>query len=156
MVPAHECFKSGESSGLQSNNRLVVNSEFLVFDRLSQIAFELQPRNRARVHSLVKQFVARLAIFLGAIHRDVCVAQNVVRPIVTARAECDADTRRSECRILVEHEGLAQFVLNSLCDSDGISRISHSAQKNCKLVAAETCKRVYRTKCAFETLRKSH
>src|SRR6185369_11817213 len=151
MVPAHECFKSGESSGLQSNNRLVVNSEFLVFDRLSQIAFELQTRNRARVHALVKQFVTRLAIFFGAIHRDVCVAQNVVCPIVTTRAECDADTRRSECRILVEYEWLAQLVLNSLCDSNSISRVSHSAQKNRKLVAAEACERVDRTQCAFET-----
>src|SRR5690349_9257203 len=156
MVPAHECFEAGKTSGRQSNNRLIVDGEFLVFDRLSQIAFELQARNRARVHSLVKQFITRLAIFLGAIHRDVCVTQNVVRPIVTTRAECDADTRRSECRILVEHEWLAQLVLNSLRDSDGISRVSHSAQKNRKLIAAEACKRVDRTQCAFETLSKSH
>jgi hypothetical protein len=43
-----------------------------------------------------------------------------------------------------------------LCDSDGISRVSHSAQKNRKLVAAEACERVDRTQCAFETFCKSH
>src|ERR1041384_2128544 len=97
MVPTYESFEAGETSCRQSNNRLVVNGEFLVFDRLSQVAFELQTRNRARMHALVKQFIALLAILLRAIHCNVCVAQNVVGPIVTARAECDADTRRSEC-----------------------------------------------------------
>src|ERR1043165_7366802 len=156
MVPAHEGFEAGETSRRQSHNRLVVNSEFLVFDRLSQIAFELQPRNGARMHPAVKQFVTRLAILLRAIHRDVSVTQNVVGPIVTTRAERDTDTCRSECRVLVEHKWLAQFVLNPLCDSDGVSCVSHAAQKDGKLVATETCERVDRTQCAFETLGKSH
>src|SRR6185295_9548184 len=150
MVPAHECFEAGETSGRQSNDRLVVDSELLVFDCLSQIAFELQSRNGARMHPAVKQFVTRLAIFLGAIHRDVGVTQNVVGPIVTARAECDADTRRSERRVLVEYEWLAELILNSLCDSDGISGVSHSVQKNRKLVAAETRECVDRTQCSFK------
>src|SRR5678815_173790 len=82
MVPAHECFEAGETSGCERNDRLIVNSELFLFDRLSQIAFELQTRNRPRMHSLVKQFVTRLAIFLGSIHRDFRIAENVVGSII--------------------------------------------------------------------------
>src|SRR5689334_16396478 len=96
MIPAHERFETSETPSLERNDRLVVNTELLVLDGLAQIAFELQPRNGARVHTVVEQFITRLTVFLRAIHRDVRVAQNVFGTIVATRAERDTDTRRRE------------------------------------------------------------
>ena len=74
--------------------------------------------------------------------------------IVATRAQRDADTRRCERGVLVEHERLAQFVLNSLRDAHCVSRVSHAAQKNRKLIATETRERVDRTQGALETFGK--
>src|SRR5215218_7416045 len=145
MVPAHECFETREASRLERNDWLVVNTEFLVFDRLSQIAFELQSRNGARVHAVVEQFVTRFAVFLRAIHRDVRVAQNVFRTIVTTRAERDADARRGEGGVLIENERLAELVLNSLCDSHRVSSVNHAGYEDCELITTEARERIDRT-----------
>src|SRR5215218_1509315 len=150
MVPAHECFETREASRLERNDWLVVNTEFLVFDRLAQIAFELQSQNRARVHAVIEYFVTRLSILFRTIHRDVGVAQNVVGTIVATRAERDADTRCGESRVLIEHERLAELLLNSLRNAHGVSRVSHTAQQDRKLIATETRERVDWTQCSFE------
>ena len=82
MVPANQRFKAGELSGSQHHDRLVVNAELFPLERASQIVFHLEQIHRVRVHAFVKDFIARLALGLRAIHRRVGIAQHIFGMIV--------------------------------------------------------------------------
>src|SRR5215204_1019974 len=57
MIPPNEGFETCQTSGCERDYRLVINAEFLLFDSLSQVAFQLQPRNCASVHAVIENFV---------------------------------------------------------------------------------------------------
>ncbi len=156
MIPTHEGFEARQPARLQTNNRLVIDTEFFLLDRLAQVAFQLQTRHSARVHVVIEEFVTSFAVFLRAIHRDVRVAQDIVGAVVTTRAQRDPNTRGRKCGILVEHKRLAQFVLNSSRDAHCVSRILYPAQENRELIATEARERINRPQRSFESFCKSN
>src|SRR3712207_8059277 len=55
------------------DDRLVVDAELLAVERLAQRDLERQPLDDARPQRVVEHDVARAAVVLGAVHRDVGV-----------------------------------------------------------------------------------
>src|SRR5678816_80574 len=134
MVPANERFKPRQSSSFQGDDRLVMNCELVVFHGLTKVALQLQTRHSSRVHSLVKHFIACLAVFFGSIHCDVCIAKNVFRTIVGTRAERNADAGRGKRRVSIKNKRNTEFSLYSFGDAYCISRVNNPTKQNGKLI----------------------
>ena len=96
MLPAHERLISDDALRPKFDQRLVVEYEFLPFDRAAEIHQRVQRADRARVHRFVEERVAHASLVLRAVHRRVGVAKHVFGRVVRPVDERDADARRRE------------------------------------------------------------
>ena len=77
---------------LQLDDRLVVDAELLALERAPELRFEREPLDRRRMHRRIERLVLAAALRLGAVHRGVGVAQQVVGAAVLRRCR-----RRCPC-----------------------------------------------------------
>ena len=73
MVPAQQGFHTDHLAGAHVDERLVVELELLLLDRLAQSGFQGVPLYRARVHLGREELVVVAAFLFGVIHRRVGV-----------------------------------------------------------------------------------
>ena len=89
--PAHERLETADLGRFQIHDRLEVHRQLVAFDAAAELGFEREPLQRRGVHDRVEQLIPAAAGGLGAIHRDVGVAQDVVDHGVLPLAHDDAD-----------------------------------------------------------------
>ena len=63
---------------------------------MPQVRFDLQPLERARLHARIEHCVTCPAIGLGAVQREVCIAQHAVWSNAVRRVQGDADAGADE------------------------------------------------------------
>src|SRR5215217_7295400 len=74
MLPAHQSLEAGDAAGLQIDDRLIVDVELLALDCPTQARLQGEPFGHAGVPDVLEDLESRLAIRLGAIHREVSSA----------------------------------------------------------------------------------
>src|SRR5262249_53250014 len=117
---------------------LVMNGNFLALDGVSQFALEVEHLNGVRVHSHVEYFVARFAVGLRAIHRDVGLSQNIFRSIITGLRKCNANARRCQQFMSIQRKSLKQRFLYTFGNVDRIVRILDASEQHAELGSAKT------------------
>ena len=86
VVPAHQRFGPDDLLRAQLHDRLIHHRQFATIHCLAQIGLQLDAVQHGRMHAAFVQHGARLAARLGMIHRDVGVAQHLVRSLAGLRA----------------------------------------------------------------------
>src|ERR1700693_5442782 len=104
MTPAQEGFGASDLAGPQVDQRLGVEKQFVVVQRLAEAAFEREALESFGVHGRGVELVVIPSLILGAVHRRVRVAQERLRVHSVARIQGDADRGRYEQLALVDEE----------------------------------------------------
>ena len=90
--PAHQRLVAHHPPGRQVHLRLIVDGQPGVFaDRAAQIAGHRHLALRGDAHARLEKLETPAAFFLGAIEREIGVAQEIVERRPVARQGCDAD-----------------------------------------------------------------
>ena len=90
VIPADERLGARDGAAVGLHDRLVVQEELARGDRAAQLGLELHAPEQRGVHALLEQAVAPGALVLGAVERDVGVAQDLLgRRLLAAGHERD-------------------------------------------------------------------
>ncbi len=102
VLPAHQRLDADDAAGLDRHLGLEVDAELLALDRGAQRVLRVQPVERALARDLVEQHQPPAARLLGAVHRGVGVADQVLDVLVRvggrARCPCWRSTSRRRAR----------------------------------------------------------
>ena len=142
VVPAQQRLEAGDPLALEVDHRLVVDLELAALDRPPEVALEGHLGDGLGVHVGVEQLVAALAAALGAVHRGVGVAQDVLRALVAEGAPGDADADRGVDLLLAQRDRVAQLGEDPVGDADRVARVLHVRQEDPELVAGQARERV--------------
>ena len=95
-LPAAQRLEARELAGDRPEDRLEEHLQVLALDRAPQVGLQVQPVEHLAVHPRVEDRMARLALGLRAVHRDVGVADQLLRDRRPARrARCRSSRRRA-------------------------------------------------------------
>ena len=78
MAPAQQRLAGGDLAILQVEHGLIVNFQSVIGDRLAQFEFEDSPRLGPGVHAGLEEPAGPPSVALGAVQRQVRVAQQLV------------------------------------------------------------------------------
>ena len=78
VLPADQRLEPGDLAAAQADDRLVVEDQLVAFERVAQLALDLEPAQGAGPHLGVEELAARAAAFLGPVHGGVGVADQQV------------------------------------------------------------------------------
>ena len=137
VVPADERLDAGDAAGLQRDDRLVDEPELSRLDAAGEVGLELEPLEGARVHLLLEQLDAVLALLLGQVHGHVGVAQHDLgrrRPVVDRG---DADAGGDHDLAAVDAERAAEVVEQAQGEADRADLVAAVLDQHRELVAAE-------------------
>src|SRR6201999_325663 len=95
---------------VETNQRLIVQFELAIRESFAQIEFEYAPRLDAAIHFRLEEMRAAAAFGLGAIKRNVGIAQKRVGAVAVAGRQSDADARADDEFVTVDFVGLADDV----------------------------------------------
>ena len=116
MAPAQQRFGAGQALAVATELRLVIQDEFVLLQRMAQIAFQFQTLQRTGVHVGLIELEVVLAAFLGVVHRRVGVLHQLAEFIAVLRTQGDADTGGDEELAALKHERPHQAGENLLGD----------------------------------------
>ncbi len=107
MLPADERLDTDDRATGEVDDRLVLEEELLLLDGAPEVGLELEPLHRLELHPGLEQLAPVLAATLGEVHRDVGVADDLIR-LPTVVLDGDSDARRDECLPPADGERLSQ------------------------------------------------
>src|SRR5665213_2511539 len=114
-----------------------MKSHLIFEDRSTQIGLEFEAFHDRDVHLVLELLVAVLALALGEIHREVCVAQQLITAVI-ANAEGDADAYGRRQFLRSDRDRLAQRPHNPLSESNDLSATGNVLDQNGEFVTAES------------------
>ena len=106
MVPADQRLERADAVVLEVEQRLVIELELAALDREAQVGFELAALPAPAVEALLEESVGAAPGFLGAVEREVGVAQQVVGVAAVRGRDGDADAGRRRELVAVDDERL--------------------------------------------------
>ena len=131
-----------------------MNSPLL--ERALQVGLQLQAPQRRVVHRGLEDLVAALARLLRHVHRDVGVAQELLRasspPSPVPSDDGDADARADEDLLALEVERLLQHLHDPVGDVRGPDALPAVLEQDRELVAAQPGRRVGRAERLLQPL----
>jgi hypothetical protein len=90
MLPAHESFEPGHTTGRRVDNRLVADAELSVVERSADVRRQLHPMHDPLVHRRVECLRRVATQGLRCVHGQVGVAQQLIE-VAIGRRDGDAD-----------------------------------------------------------------
>ena len=156
MVPADQGLEPIDLPARQMDHRLVVEDELLVVDGSLQVRLQLQPPQRRVVHLGFEDLIAVLPRFLRDVHRDVGVAEELLRSLRTDRPvrtrARDPDARPDEDLLPVELERSVQRLEDPNGDVGRTDALATVLEQDRELVATEPGRRVRRAEARPQPL----
>ena len=156
MVPADQGLEPIDLPARQMDHRLVVEDELLVVDGSLQVRLQLQPPQRRVVHLGFEDLIPVLPRFLRDVHRDVGVAEELLRSLRTDRPvrtrARDPDARPDEDLLPVELERSVQRLEDPNGDVGRTDALATVLEQDRELVATEAGRRVRRPEARPEPL----
>src|SRR5574341_1615690 len=110
--------------------------------RLAPGGLYLRERHRARGQGRVEYLVACPAERLGAIHGDIRVAQEIVRPVITRRTDGDANAGCGAHVVPVQMERLLQGLSEPLRNAYRVTAVRDIIEQDHELIAAKARHRI--------------
>src|SRR5580700_12139876 len=104
-MPAGESLESHNLPVFQGHDRLVVNAKFTLVDSSAHVGLKLQTFERAGMHYTVEYFAAGFAGLFRPVHRDLRIAQHVLRLGGGAAVECDTYAGRDDDLMTIDLKG---------------------------------------------------
>ena len=136
MVPADQRLKAADLAALQVHHRLIVELELARGQRLAQVLLHDAAGLHLLVHVRLEEAERAAAVALGAVKREVRIAQQLVRGLAIARADRDADAGADAGLMAVDVVGLAHPFDDLLRQRGGIAGIDDRGLDDDEFVAA--------------------
>ena len=108
MVPADQRLERADAVVLEVEQGLVVELELAALEREPQVGFELPPLLRSLVEAFLEEGVGAAARFLGAIEREVGVAQKRLAVAAVVGSDRDPDAGRRHQLVAVDRRAAAR------------------------------------------------
>jgi hypothetical protein len=140
VPPADEGLDSFDPSGGELDHRLVVQDELAVVDGALEIGLELQALQGGVVHRGFEHLVAALPRFLGHVHRNVGVPQELLGALGSARSRVggrDADGGADEDLLALEVERALERREDPRCNLGGVDAVAAVLEQDRELVPSE-------------------
>jgi hypothetical protein len=123
VLPADQGLHPGGAHVAEVDRGLIGEEELVLLERFAQVHLKFHAVLEGVLHAGLKHDVAILTVPLGAVHRDVGVAQELLGRGVVARGDSDA-RRHGQLRLLVrpELERMLERIEQALGHQLGASR----------------------------------
>src|SRR6185437_8373171 len=138
MMPTQQRFQSAHDSAGQIDFGLVVQHEFIAFERAPHAYVQLQSLLCPFLHPRQVEAERIAALLLGALHRRIRVLQKLLGIVAIAGVDGDADVRGNVGLASAEIESRREGVDHLLSDWSGVVRLDEIAKYERKLAAAES------------------
>ena len=137
MLPANERLEAGDTARFERDDRLEHQAQLSAVDRVLQLGAELVTRADRGMHAGVEHGEAGLSVRLGHVHRDVGIADDLLRVAAGVAGAGDSDGGRTGDRVLADHVGHAEVPDEALGHGARLSEIGHVLGEDREFVAAE-------------------
>ena len=137
LVPADECFGLDDAAAGDFHDGLVVQLEFLPVQPLLQVAQQQAAVLRFLLHG--RRELAKLVapLFLGCVHRQVGVLEQVHAVVAVARVEGQPGADRDVHGVAAQFVGLGHGVQHLAADGVRVHRMAQILQDERELIAAQ-------------------
>src|SRR3569832_378217 len=116
MLPAYQGLEAHRAATTDIELRLIMQREFATFERAPQFHLHGQLRTALGAHFGNIKLILILALFLGAVHRDVGVLHQHLGALPVLGIERNAARRRDEQLLALADEGLGYGVAHLVLD----------------------------------------
>ena len=137
MQPSHERLDTHHVVIRQRDDGLVPHSELAALDRAPQVGLEPEPPDRHVMEGGVEHGVAARARVLGAVHREVGVADDVLARRVPIGGHGHADAGGGKDVLSIERQRFGRHLLDTLGHAHGVQGLTDPVEQHGELVAAE-------------------
>ena len=137
MVPAHQRLRPGHDVGPRIDDRLIIQLQLAVRDRIAQILFQLPPVGRRAEQVAGEEAEPPPAAVFGGIKRQVGVADQFLAIHPVERADRHAHRCADRAAIAFHRIGLRQAGNDRLRQLAQLAAILDLGQDDLKLVAAQ-------------------
>ncbi len=135
------------------HDRLVEDEELVALQRAFEVDLEGEPGQRRGMHARFEDLDSVLAVALGHVHRHVGVAQQLVRGLVVAGRDGDADAGVDEQLLAAMLERRLEGGQQAFGDVERAGRVGRVLDQHRELVAAHPGDRVTGSQRAAQPLR---
>ena len=136
MIPAYQGLEAADFLARQVDDRLVVQLEFACRQRLAQVLLHDAAGLHLQVHHGFEEAERAAAVALGAVEREVGVAQQFVGVRSVAGADRNADADADHGLLAVDVIGLAQRVDDALRQRSGLGGVRDRGLHDHEFIAA--------------------
>jgi len=138
VVPAQQRLRAEEAPGLERDDGLEVQHEFMAFQGAPQLQLQLRVPLGARGHVVREALEVVAPLALGVVHGEIGVAQQRVGVLVVHRIDRQADARR-EVELVARHLGaLGHRCEQALRDLRDFVEVGHALEQHGELVVAQS------------------
>jgi len=152
VAPADQRLEAGQGAVGQGDQRLVVHLQLAALLGLAQVGLQLEALDHLGAHRRLEHRPV-VTLGLGAVHRHVGVAQQLVAPAVAAG---DADRAAAEDLVAVEGERGPEGGGDALGHGDRVGDVGDVLQQDGELVAAQARGGVRAAQAAPDALGHGH
>ena len=150
MIPAQERLEADDARAVRLDDRLVMELQLSPVDRGIEGLLDPMAGHQLRIHLRREELERVRALILGAIHRDVCGAQQGLAVGSVAGVQRDSDRAGHEEVLPLERDRTRYGRQDLPRDASGRRRIVHRLQADDELVSSEARRRVARAQAAPE------
>lgn len=137
MVPTNQRLKTHQAYVIEINEWLVIKLEFISLYGESEIGLKFEQSDSPCVHYLVKDDMALVGLF-GVVHRDVCIAKQLVGVFVSGSSQCDPNAYAGKDLPSLKFKNKLHFSGHQIGKVFSFSLIFYTLEKNGELVAAKS------------------
>src|SRR5690606_38426005 len=150
--PPQQRLEPDQAAVREGNDRLIMKRQLVTVDGIAKVHLEPDPFQEAFAELLCK-YRQPVAFLLGEMHRDIRVAQDLLRRVIfhIARGYSDVDVDGDV--VPAEAERLCNVLIDPACDLLRFRRRTKPAKDDGELVSADPGHRVLHIKHADEALR---
>ncbi len=138
VLPAHQRLHPDQPAAGERQLRLEVDDQLVLDQRAAKVVLEVKASGGTLEHHVVEQRGAPAAGLLGAVHRGVGVADQLVGAAAERGGGRDADAGvREHLLAAAERERPPERLQDALGDGDGVALVAEVLAQDRELVAAE-------------------
>ena len=136
MAPPQQRLETADAVEFQIVDRLIIDLELVVLERVAQIELQQPARLQARVHFRFEEPPGAAPVRLGAVKRDIGAFEQLVEGDAVARGQRNADARAD--RDAMSHDIVrgAQDLDDAMGQQRGLFRARHLALHDGEFIAA--------------------
>ena len=142
MIPAYQGFEAADFLAREVDDRLVVQLELAGRQRLAQVLLHDAAGLHLQVHRGLEEAERAAAVALGAVEREVGVAQQFVGARSVAGTDRNADADADHGLLAVDVIGLAQRIDDALRQRRGLGGVRDRGLHDDEFIAAHARDRV--------------